>query len=81
MAAGLAVITTQNTGGPDVIEEGKEGFIVAAGDVEALRKKMEWCLRNPENVAEMGRAAHRKAELFSWKNYGNQYKKVLQKND
>ena len=77
MAAGLPAIASENTGGPDVIEEGKEGFIVAAGDVEALRKKMEWCLRNPENVAEMGRAAHRKASRYTWDRYGQAYAEIV----
>ena len=79
MAAGLPVIASRNTGGPDVIEEGKEGFIVPAGSVVALREKMEWCVRNPEKVVEMGRAGHRRAELFSWENYGHQYKMLMEK--
>ena len=54
MAAGLPVITTQNTGGPDVIGEGKDGFVVPAGNAEALREKMEWFIKNPEKAIEMG---------------------------
>jgi glycosyltransferase involved in cell wall biosynthesis len=77
MAAGLPVIASRNTGGPDVIEEGKEGFIVPAGDAEALREKMEWAVRNQEKVAEMGRVAYLKAKRFTWENYGEQYSKLL----
>ena len=71
------MITTQNTGGPDVMEDGREGFLVPAGSVEALREKMEWCVRHPEPVAEMGRAAYRKAQKFTWEQYGRSYGKVL----
>jgi glycosyltransferase involved in cell wall biosynthesis len=77
MAAGLPVIASRNTGGPDVIEEGKEGFIVPAGDAEALRQKMDWCERNSEKVAEMGRAAHQKAMGFTWEKYGEKYSQLL----
>jgi glycosyltransferase involved in cell wall biosynthesis len=77
MAAGLPVITTQNTGGPDVIGEGKEGFVVPAGDAEALREKMEWFTQNPEKAAEMGKAAHRKAKEFNWERYGAEYARII----
>jgi glycosyltransferase involved in cell wall biosynthesis len=77
MAAGLPVITTQNTGGPDVIEEGKEGFVVPAGNAEALREKMEWFIKNPEKAKEMGKAAHRKAKEYTWERYGKSYAEIV----
>ncbi len=73
MAVGLPVITTQNTGGPDVIEEGKEGFIVSAGSVEALRERMKWTIKNRERATEMGRKAHERVGEFTWKTYGERY--------
>jgi len=77
MAAGLPVIASRNTGGPDVIEEGKEGFIVPAGSVVALREKMEWCERNLEKVAEMGIAAHQKVIGFTWEKHSEGYAKIV----
>ena len=77
MAAGLPVITTQNTGGPDVIEEGKEGFIVPAGSVKALRSKIRWMIENRERVVEMGRQAHARAEELTWGVYSQNYKKIV----
>ena len=74
---GLPVITTHNTGGPDVIGEGKEGIVVPAGNAEALREKMEWFIKNPERTAEMGKAAHRKAKEFTWERYGAEYAKIV----
>jgi glycosyltransferase involved in cell wall biosynthesis len=78
MAAGLPVIATQNTGGPDVIGEGREGFVVPAGNAEALREKMEWFINNPEKAAEMGKAAHRKAKECTWEKYGAEYARLIQ---
>lgn len=69
MACGIPVITTPNTAGPDIITDGIEGFIVPIRDVEALQEKLEWCYRHPEALAEMGRAARRKAEKLTWKGY------------
>jgi starch synthase len=77
MAAALPVITTQNTGGPDVIGKGREGFVVPAGNAEALREKMEWFINHPERAAEMGKAAHRKAKEFTWERYGKAYAEIV----
>jgi len=77
MAAGLPVITTPNTAGPDLIEDGKEGLIVPAGDVEALRTAMESLLNNPERARAMGRAAHEKAKEYTWEKYGERWEAML----
>jgi len=77
MAAGLPVIATANTGGPDVMEEGKEGFIVPAGSAGALREKMEWLIQNPSRAVEMGRQAHARATQFTWETYGQRYREEI----
>ena len=69
MACGIPVITTPNTAGPDIITDGIEGFIVPIRDVEALKEKVEWCYRHPQELAEMGQAARRKAEQLTWDLY------------
>jgi glycosyltransferase involved in cell wall biosynthesis len=69
MACGIPVITTPHTAGPDIITDGVEGFIVPVRDVEALKEKIEWCYRHPQALAEMGRAARRKAEQLTWDLY------------
>lgn len=73
MAAGLPVITTPNTAGPDLIEHGKEGLIVPAGDPTALRAAMESLLNDPEHARAMGRAAHEKAKEYTWERYGERW--------
>ena len=77
MAAGLAVITTTNTGGPDMIEDGKEGFIVPAGNVEALREKMSYFIQNPEQASKMGQSSHQKARQYTWERYGKAYAEII----
>jgi len=77
MAAGLPVITTQNTGGPDVIEEEKDGFVVPAGDAEKLKEKMRWFIKNPAKAVQMGKTAHRKAKEFTWERYGAEYARII----
>lgn len=66
MACGIPIITTPHTAGPDIITDGVEGFIIPIRDVEALKDKLEWCYSHPQELAEMGRAARRKAEELNW---------------
>lgn len=66
MACGLPIITTPNAGGPDIITDGVEGFIVPIRDPEALQERLEWCYRHPEALAEMGQAARQRAEQLTW---------------
>jgi alpha-maltose-1-phosphate synthase len=66
MACGIPIITTPNTAGPDIITDGVEGFIIPIRDVEAIAEKLEWCYSHPQELAEMGRAARRRAEELTW---------------
>ncbi len=77
MAAGLPVITTPNTAGPDLIEDGKEGLIVPAGDAKALHAAMESLLNDPERARSMGRAAHDKAKEYTWERFGERWEAML----
>jgi len=69
MACGIPVITTPHTAGLDIFTDGVEGFIIPIRDVEALKEKLEWCYQHPQELAEMGKAARRKAEELTWNLY------------
>jgi glycosyltransferase involved in cell wall biosynthesis len=69
MASGIPVITTERTGGLNIIEEGKDGWVVKAGDAESLRVRIEHLLDNRNLLPHVGGAARSKAELFSWQRY------------
>ncbi len=69
MACGIPIITTPNAGGTDIITDGVEGFIIPIRDTEALTAKLDWCYTHPEELAEMGKAARRKAETLTWALY------------
>lgn len=55
MAAGLPVITTPHSAGPDLITEGVEGHITPIRDDEALRQRLRELARDPERRQAMGR--------------------------
>ena len=79
MACGIPIITTPNTAGADIITDGLEGFIVPIRDVEALKTKLEWCYCHPQELAEMGKSARKKAEQLTWANYRQQLATIIQK--
>ncbi len=66
MACGIPVITTPNTGGLDIIDDGVDGFIVPIRDVEALKDRIQWCYDHPDELAQMGIMARKKAEQLTW---------------
>lgn len=69
MAAGLPVITTAHTAGPDLIGDGSEGFIVPIRSATAIAERLERLHRDPDLRAEMGRRAALRAADFSWASY------------
>jgi glycosyltransferase involved in cell wall biosynthesis len=69
MSMGLPVITTMNSGGPDIITNQKNGFLLEAGDVTVLANQMQWCYDNPEITREIGKRALDRAHGYPWKQY------------
>jgi glycosyltransferase involved in cell wall biosynthesis len=69
MAQQIPVITTANTGGPDVIDDGLDGFIVPIRSVDAIAEKLELLLRDGARLAAMKQAAGEKAALRQWHVY------------
>jgi len=66
MACGVPVITTPNTGGPDLIRDGVDGFIVPIRDVEALTDQILTLYKQPDLRHQMGLAARERIKEFSW---------------
>jgi glycosyltransferase involved in cell wall biosynthesis len=69
MAQGTPVITTAHTAGPDLIEEGVDGFIVPIRSATAIAEKLDLLASGPERLWAMKAAAQRKARAQDWKIY------------
>ena len=56
MAAGMAVLGSSACGSVvDRVSPGVSGLVHDPGSIDALAGDIEWCLRNPAGVADMGR--------------------------
>lgn len=62
MASGLTVVASDVTfAALDRIEDGVNGLIYKAGDVEALAQKIAWCFEHHDRLHEIGEAARNNA--------------------
>ncbi|MEE9179683.1 MAG: glycosyltransferase family 4 protein, partial [Vicinamibacteria bacterium] len=67
MAHGKPVVATTAGGIPDKVEEGKSGFLVPPGEVEALGEALVRALSIGDELASFGKAGRLRVESdFSW---------------
>ena len=67
MAHGMPVITTRSAG--SVVRDGVDGFVIEAGDEDALLEKMMWFKKHPEEIEKMGSAARQRVSNYTWERY------------
>lgn len=58
MSMGLPVVSTYHSGIPELIEDGKTGFLVPERDVDALFEKLKYLVDNPESWIIIGKKEH-----------------------
>lgn len=69
MSKGLPVLTTNNSAGQDLIENDVDGFIIDAGDADALAEKMLRIVENKSILPEMSKLVIEKARKYQWSDY------------
>ena len=69
MASAIPVLTTELSGGANVITEAVNGWIIEGGNPGALRDRLNYVSDNRRKLPEMGSAARHAAESFSWRRY------------
>jgi glycosyltransferase involved in cell wall biosynthesis len=69
LACGLPILSTARTAAPDLIESGRQGFIVEPGNPEELAERIEWSLAKRSQLHEMRQEARSAAEQFTWQKF------------
>lgn len=69
LACGLPVVCTENSGTNDLIEIGKNGFIIPIQDVDAIIDRANWFLNNREMIPKMGKRGYDIARKYTWGKY------------
>jgi len=67
MACETPVICTNVASMPEVVEDGKCGFVVPPNDPAALAERLRWLREHPDEAKQMGRAGRKRVlALFTW---------------
>ncbi len=61
MAAGLPTVAYRSGGVPEIVEDGKTGFLVDVGDISGLADRLTQLLRERSLAAQLGEAGKRRA--------------------
>ena len=69
MACGLPVLSTTRTAAPDLIADGREGFIVEPRRADLLADRIAWAATHRAELTEMGSLARERAEHFTWQRF------------
>jgi alpha-maltose-1-phosphate synthase len=77
LACGLPVITTENTGGKDLITNNEQGFIIEPGNSKSLVETMNYFIDNRGEIDRMSTNSRERALEFSWDNYGNRWEDII----
>ncbi|HOO77011.1 MAG TPA: glycosyltransferase family 4 protein [bacterium] len=82
LASGLPLLCTPNSGGGDLIADGREGLVFPAGDADALGESLLSLYRDRDKVRAMSAAAAAAARRFGWDEYGKHvhgaYRRILE---
>ena len=71
LSCGLPVVATYNSGAPEVVDDGRTGFLIPAGDVSAIKEKLLQLYQNPDLLARLaGNVAGGGLIDLSWDRYG-----------
>ena len=78
MACGKPVIGGAHGGAPEVIDDGRTGYLVQHGDAVQLAMAIETMLQNPKLEEEMGRRGKQRVENeFRFNTFAKSFKKIL----
>jgi glycosyltransferase involved in cell wall biosynthesis len=67
MACGTPAICTDVASMPEIVEDGRSGYIVPPNDSSALCRKLCWLRAHPVEVVRMGSAARKRIlDNFTW---------------
>ncbi|VWX56514.1 Glycosyl transferases group 1 [Burkholderiales bacterium 8X] len=71
MSQGLPLVITPNTGGEDLVIEGKTGFLVPIRSPGLIAEKLAWFEQNREELHQMKLAAQAHAATYTWARYAD----------
>lgn len=74
LASGLPLLCSDCTGINDLVTPYENGIVTRVGEIEDIKKGVEWFRANMERIPDMSISARKKAEEYSWEAY---YKRTI----
>jgi glycosyltransferase involved in cell wall biosynthesis len=72
LASGLPLLTSTNCAGPDIITEGKTGWVVPIRSPDAIVQRLRWCHEHRPELAQVVRQVYQTAYSYDWKDTARQ---------
>lgn len=80
MACGLPVITTTRcVAGRELVQEGRNGYLVEPEDVETLRERIESVILHPEKAEKMGRMGFQRIQRYTIERMAEEHMRIFKK--
>lgn len=79
MASGIPVMVTRSSGAEEVVRDGIEGWMIEEQSEQSIVDRLEWIMKNRQALPEMGFAAAKRAENFTWASYENKILEIIQR--
>ncbi len=76
LASALPVLATSNCAGPDLVQEGKNGWILPIRTPEAFVQRLLWCAQHRKELADMARRIPEKHRPRSWAEAAEDFESV-----
>jgi glycosyltransferase involved in cell wall biosynthesis len=77
LAAGVPALVSDQVGAKILVQPGRNGWIVPAGDGEALAVRMLACAADPSALRAMREACRRSAEAATWPAYRRRFAALI----
>jgi glycosyltransferase involved in cell wall biosynthesis len=77
MASGMIVIASNHVGPKEIIENGKNGFLVEEKDVEQFKNILNQLYNNPNIMNKISKNAVEYAKNFDIKNISQKWKEAI----
>ena len=77
MASGLAILTTPRSGVAELVHSGRDGYVVAYGDTQAMSCVVRELFYDPKLRSRVGEGARSTAKKHTWKVYEDKIAQVF----
>jgi glycosyltransferase involved in cell wall biosynthesis len=77
LASGTPALVSEMVGSKDLVTDGRTGWVVPVGDVNALAERMLWCVRHRDEVRALRPDCRQAAEAATWAAYHGRFAELI----